>query len=63
MFADLDFNHPEVAEDVKNWGVYVAKELKLKGIRFDAIKHYSEQFLSDFIHHLDENTGQGWVCR
>jgi alpha-amylase len=63
MFADIDFSHPEVADDVKNWGVHVAKELKLKGFRFDAIKHYSEAFLADFIHHLDQHGGEGWVSR
>jgi alpha-amylase len=31
MFADIDYAHPEVQADVKNWGVWVAKELGLKG--------------------------------
>lgn len=57
MFADLDYAHPEVQEDVKNWGVWVSKELGLNGIRFDAIKHYSESFLLDFINNLDEKLG------
>ena len=60
MFADLDYAHPEVQNDVKNWGVWVGKELGLKGFRFDAIKHYSEQFLLDFIRNLDETVGEGW---
>lgn len=41
MYADLDYNHPEVKEDVKNWAVWLGKELNLKGIRFDAVKHVS----------------------
>ena len=60
MYADVDFSHPEVVEDVKNWGVWIGKELDLKGFRFDAIKHYSEKFLLDFIRHLDETVGAGW---
>jgi alpha-amylase len=60
MFADVDFSHPEVREDVKRWGVWIGKELKLKGFRFDAIKHFSEQFLLEFIRHLDETVGEGW---
>ena len=57
MFADLDYAHPEVQEDVKNWGVWVSNELNLNGFRFDAVKHYSEAFLHDFINNLDANVG------
>ncbi|KAF3147135.1 hypothetical protein TWF569_006220 [Orbilia oligospora] len=60
MFADVDFSHPQVQEDVKNWGVWVSKELNLSGMRFDAARHFSERFLKDFIHHLDENVPQNW---
>ena len=60
MFADIDYAHPEVQDDVKNWGVWVAKELNLKGFRFDAVKHYSENFLQDFIYNLDAHGGEGW---
>lgn len=60
MFADVDFSNPEVVQDVKNWGVWIGNELQLKGFRFDAIKHYSEKFLLDFIRHLDETVGAGW---
>lgn len=41
MYADLDYNHPEVTDDVKNWAVWLGKQLNLKGIRFDAVKHAS----------------------
>ncbi len=59
MFADIDYAHPEVQSDVKNWGVWVTKELGLKGIRFDAVKHYSEEFLQDFVNNLDKEVGEG----
>jgi alpha-amylase len=32
----------------------------LKGIRFDAVKHFSEEFLRDFISTMDEEHGEGW---
>ena len=35
MFADLDYSHPEVRDDIKRWGEWIGKELKIKGIRFD----------------------------
>jgi alpha-amylase len=60
MFADLDYDHPEVAQDVIDWGVWLSKEVKLKGIRFDAVKHFSEDFLRQFITKMDELHGTGW---
>jgi alpha-amylase len=60
MFADLDYDHPEVAQDVIDWGVWLSKEVKLKGIRFDAVKHFSEDFLRLFITKMDEIHGTGW---
>jgi alpha-amylase len=60
MGSDLDYDHPEVEADVIAWGKWLAQEVPLKGIRFDAIKHYSVEFLRKFITALDENYGQGW---
>ena len=59
-FADLDYAHPEVESDVKNWGEWIYSQAKISGIRFDAIKHYSETFLNDLIDHLDAVVGPGW---
>ncbi|MCJ1436671.1 hypothetical protein MMC27_006052 [Xylographa pallens] len=59
MYSDLDYNHPEVISDVKNWGVWLFKETGIKGIRFDAIKHFSEDFLKQFVETLDTNVGTG----
>ncbi|KAI1456458.1 glucan 1,4-alpha-maltohexaosidase [Annulohypoxylon moriforme] len=60
MGSDLDYSHPEVEEDVLAWGKWLAEHIPLAGIRFDAIKHYSEDFLRKFITALDETYGQGW---
>ncbi|KAK4162986.1 alpha-amylase [Cladorrhinum sp. PSN259] len=60
MGADLDYDHPEVHDDVLAWGKWIAKEIPLKGIRFDAVKHFSEEFLRKLIAHMDENFGPGW---
>jgi len=37
MFADVDYAHPEVQEDVLNWGKWVVKELGLKGVSRHAL--------------------------
>jgi alpha-amylase len=57
MFADIDYRHPEVQEDVKNWGVWITKELGLKGFRLDAVQHFSERFTNDWIDVVREECG------
>lgn len=60
MYADLDYSHPEVKQDVLNWGKFLANEIPIQGIRFDAIKHFSEDFLRSFITQMDETYNEGW---
>jgi alpha-amylase len=60
MGSDLDYSHPEVEADVLAWGKWLADTVPLRGIRFDAIKHYSEDFLRKFIVQMDEKYGEGW---
>ncbi|KAK3387298.1 glucan 1,4-alpha-maltohexaosidase [Podospora didyma] len=60
MGSDLDYSHPEVEQDVINWGKWIPSQLPLKGMRFDAIKHYSEDFLEKFVTELDNTYGKGW---
>ena len=57
MFADVDYSHPEVQEDVKNWGVWITKELGLKGFRLDAVQHFSSRFTNEWIKNLREQCG------
>lgn len=57
MFADIDYAHPEVQGDVKNWGAWVSNQLGLNGFRFDAVKHYSKSFLLDLINDVDAKLG------
>jgi alpha-amylase len=61
MFADLDYHHPEVVEDVKNWGVWIVKELGLKGFRLDAVQHFSERFTADFVNQIEQDIGEDSV--
>jgi alpha-amylase len=56
----VDYSQQDVRADVLNWGEWLGKEVKLSGIRLDAIKHYSEDFLRTFIRHLDETVGKDW---
>ncbi|KAK4619452.1 Alpha-amylase [Fulvia fulva] len=56
MFADVDYSHPEVEEDVKNWGTWIVKEVGLQGFRLDAVQHFSERFTNDWVEHVRKKT-------
>jgi alpha-amylase len=60
MFADIDHNHPEVRQDLLYWVQWLASQLKLGGLRLDAIKHYSARFLRDLVQHIDMTVGRDW---
>lgn len=49
MFADIDFNHPDVRVEMKKWGIWVSQELNLDGMRLDAIKHINDEFIQNFL--------------
>lgn len=55
MFADIDHDHPEVADDLKKWGEWVLNETGAYGFRFDAVKHISQNFIGDFVKSIRSN--------
>jgi alpha-amylase len=57
MFADIDYHQRDAVEDVKAWGVWIAKELGLKGFRLDAVQHFSEVFTNEWVGNLREQCG------
>jgi alpha-amylase len=57
MFADIDFDHPEVIEEMKKWGIWVSNELNLDGMRLDAIKHMNDQFIKHFLEAVRADRG------
>ncbi|PSN74182.1 glucan 1,4-alpha-maltohexaosidase precursor [Corynespora cassiicola Philippines] len=61
MFADVDYSHPEVCEDVKKWGAWITKELGLKGFRLDAVQHFSERFTNEWVDSLRDECGNIFV--
>lgn len=58
MGADLDFNHPEVQQEMKDWGEWYRKELNLDGYRLDAVKHIQFQYLQDWTTYQREKAGK-----
>jgi alpha-amylase len=60
MFADIDHSHPEVRADLFRWVEWLPRQVKLGGMRLDAIKHYSFEFLRDFVSHIDAAVDPDW---
>lgn len=60
MFADVDHNHPAVRQDLFYWVTWLASQVRLGGLRLDAVKHYSASFLRDLVHHIDRTVGRDW---
>ena len=60
MGADIDQKHPDVRDNLFNWGTWIHSILgdSAAGFRFDAIKHIDEDFMVGFIKHVRQGTGQ-----
>ena len=58
IFNDVDFDHPEVVEEMKRWGVWIAQTLDADGMRLDALKHIKNAFIADFMHNVRASRGK-----
>jgi alpha-amylase len=58
MFADIDHKHPEVQEELFYWGEWFADFVAIDGMRLDALKHIDDDFIEEFIKHLEDNVEQ-----
>ncbi|KAL3708407.1 hypothetical protein TMatcc_006391 [Talaromyces marneffei ATCC 18224] len=59
MFANLDHSNPEVRNDIFNWTEWIGGQLPLKGMRLDAVKHYSAEFQKALVDHVRQ-TSKEW---
>ncbi|KAF2665293.1 thermostable alpha-amylase [Microthyrium microscopicum] len=57
MFADVDYHVEDVVEETKKWGVWITKEVGLKGFRLDAVQHFSEVFTGQWVDNLRKECG------
>lgn len=60
MCSNVDHSHLEVRRDLFYWLEWLASQLKLGGLRIDAIKHIPASFLRDMLKHINQNLGQDW---
>lgn len=58
MYADIDFDHPEVREEIKRWASWFIRETKVDGLRLDAVKHIQSDFINELIAHIREEFGE-----
>lgn len=56
MGADIDYNNPEVVEEIKKWGKWYVETTKINGLRLDAVKHINADFYKQWLKTLRENT-------
>jgi len=49
MGADIDFNNPEVVNELKKWGKWYLDFTNVDGFRLDAVKHIKSTFMGDWI--------------
>lgn len=54
MFADIDHHHPDVRQELFGWAEWLDSELRIGGLRLDAVKHYSWHFVRDMLAHVDD---------
>ncbi|MGR3857787.1 alpha-amylase [Chryseobacterium indologenes] len=52
MGADIEYRNPYVVKEMKNWISWYMETTKVDGIRLDALKHISSDFLKDWISYI-----------
>ncbi|WP_419868362.1 alpha-amylase [Chryseobacterium sp. CT-SW4] len=52
MGADVEYRNPFVVEEMKKWIKWYLETTKVDGMRLDALKHISSDFLKDWIRYI-----------
>jgi alpha-amylase len=60
MFADIDYNHPQVKEEMIGWGKWLTDTLQCNGYRLDAIKHINHDFIKEFASQMIRERGENF---
>lgn len=58
MFTDIDYSHPEVIQNIKEWARWFIETTGIQGFRLDAIKHIDAKFVEHFIQAVTEAMGE-----
>lgn len=67
MGLDVDYQNELVVDELKEWGSWIINEIGFDGFRIDAIKHIDNDFMSEWIDHIQKNSdkevifiGEAW---
>ncbi|MFC4163408.1 alpha-amylase [Epilithonimonas zeae] len=60
MGADVEFRNPYVVQELKNWIKWYIETTKIDGLRLDALKHISSDFLKDYIAYIRSDIDRGF---
>ncbi|MGT2846330.1 alpha-amylase [Streptococcus massiliensis] len=60
MYADLDFKHPEVVQNIYDWAAWFVEMTGIHGFRLDAVKHIDSFFMKNFIRDMTEKYGDNF---
>lgn len=58
MFANIDYHHPEVQEEMICWGKWLADTIHCNGFRLDAMKHINHDFIHLFAKEMTQVYGE-----
>ena len=58
MYANLDYKHPEVIENIYSWVDWFVQTTGVLGFRMDAVKHIDSFFMRNFIRDVKKKQGQ-----
>ena len=58
MYADIDFKHPEVIQNLYDWVHWFIESTGVHGFRLDAVKHIDSFFMKNFIRDITEKYGE-----
>ena len=53
MFADVDLENQDVKNEIFKWSYWFINHVDIDGMRFDALKHISDEFLTEFVIDLE----------
>lgn len=60
MFANIDYGHPRVREEMIAWGKWLAETTGCAGYRLDAVKHIASDFIREFTEAVHESRGDSF---
>ena len=56
--ADVNFRNKDVREELKWWGEWYCNTVHFDGVRLDAVKHMSSDFINEWVSYVQEKTGK-----